>query len=99
VRWKFLLQRAVQILVLEEHDRVIVANGGFEHSLGVVRRGRRNHDEPRAMRKPGGEALRVIKAAADAASVANSKRDGASLRAGAAVAQARGLLRNRVHSG
>src|SRR5438270_9706273 len=51
------------------------------------------------MSEPGSVGLRVIETAADAAAVTDAQGDGASLGAGAAIAQLGGLLGNGVHGG
>src|SRR6185437_9069591 len=94
--WNFFFNRSIQLLVLEEHDRVVVADGRLEQTLGVIR-GRRSHNhQSGAMDEPAGVALRVIKAAAYAAAITDANRDGASLSACAAIAQLGSLLGDRI---
>src|SRR5438270_4916709 len=48
----FFLDATVQIFVLKKNDRIIVANGSFDQSLGVVRRSWADHLQPRIMHEP-----------------------------------------------
>ncbi len=69
--------RPVETAMFDEDDRVIVADGGFEHALGVARIGRHDDFEPGDVGEPRFEALRVVRAhgAADAALHTDGQRD------------------------
>ena len=64
--------QAVGLLVLQEDHRVVVANGRFEQALGLVGRGRGDHDQAWGVEKQGFHVLRVKQAAADAAAVGDA---------------------------
>jgi hypothetical protein len=54
------IAQIVEHAVLEEDHRVVVADGGDHQSLGVGRRRRHHHLQPRNMRDPGMERLRML---------------------------------------
>ncbi len=60
-------RRAVEELVLEEHDRVGVADRGLQQALGVGGALGRDHFEARDVRVPGSVILAVLRADAGAA--------------------------------
>ena len=53
------LEGAVEQGMLDVHHRVVVANRRFEQTLVVIRRGRHHHFQPRRVREPCLERLRV----------------------------------------
>ena len=65
---KVLLEAAVEALVLEVDHRVIVADGAFQQSLGVVGRGRRDYLETGNAGEPGLGVLRMEDRAVNARS-------------------------------
>ena len=67
LRFRYGGRAAVEILVLEVHHRVVVADRRLQQPLGVVCRRRRDHFQPGPMDEPGLRILRVIETAADIA--------------------------------
>ena len=78
------LDAPVEVLVLDEEHRVVVADGGLEQALGVVRRRRRDDLEARAVHEHGLGVQRVVRPAVHAAAGRAAHDD----RAGAADAVA-----------
>ena len=50
----------VEQLVLEDHHRIGIVDGGEQQALGVMRRGRLHHLQARHMGEPGFERLAVL---------------------------------------
>src|SRR6185312_14140060 len=50
---QLLLDATIEILVLEEQHRILIADGGLEQPLRVARRGRVDDLEPERMQKGG----------------------------------------------
>ena len=88
--------RAIELLVLEEEDRVGVADAAAQQAASVVRR--RGHDDLEAghVGEEGLDRLAVVEGAVDAAAVWRSDGDGTAEGAVGAIAQARRLADDLV---
>ena len=83
---------SVQVLVLEVHDRIVIADGGFQQSFRVVG-GRRRHDlQPRTMDEPRFGVLRVIQAPADITATRRAHDNGHRCPAAVTVPERRRLV-------
>ena len=60
---------AVGLLMLQEHHRVVVPDGGLQQPFGVVGSGRGDHLEAGGVAEVGLHILRVVQAAADTAAI------------------------------
>ncbi len=77
-RRNFFFDAAIKIFVLEEDDRIVVADRRFDQTLGVVGAGRANHFQAGRVHEPHLRILRVKRAAVNiaAAGSANHQRRG-----------------------
>ena len=92
------LRAAIQILVLEVHDRIVVANGGLEQPFRVVRRRRRDDFQAGPVNEPRLGILRVIQPAADVAAARRADDDRHRGAAAVSIAQRRGLIDDLIEA-
>ena len=90
---------AICALVLEEDDRVVVADGGLEQALGVVWSGGGDDLESRGVGEEGLDALRVVERSANAAALGSSEHHRYVHLAISSVAYAGGLTHYLVDRG
>ena len=88
--------RAVELLVLEEQHRVVVADGGLHHRLRVHRGRRQRHLDARHVREPRVQRLRMLSARALAAAARQADDHRHPHLAAGQVAKHRGLMRELV---
>src|SRR5208283_164137 len=67
---------AIEMFVLEEHHRIVAANGGAQKTGDIQRGGRHDHAQAGAMRKDGFAALTVINGAAGEIAADGHANDG-----------------------
>ena len=91
--------RAVGTLVLQEQHRIGMTDGTGEQALGIARKARRHHAQAWHVRVVGLDALRVIRAAAQATTVRGADHQRAGGVAVGPKANARGVGNDVVGSG
>jgi hypothetical protein len=87
----------VQKLLLEEHHRVVVADRGFQQSLGVVGGGRDDHLEAGHVAHPGLHALRMLGRRAGPRAPGGAQHHGHGRLPAELVAHLGGLVGQLVH--
>ena len=83
--------------MLKKQDRVVIANGGLQHALGIVRIARNGNLQARRVEKIGIHRLRVLGGSRPDDSVHGTQRDGQGCLSARHVTEFGGLIANLVH--
>ena len=89
----------VEELVLEKKDRIVGADGCFEHALGIIGRTRSHDNQTRDAGQPDFETLRVLGSHADSPSAGSSNHERQRILASAHAAKLGRLVHDGVHAG
>jgi hypothetical protein len=82
--------------VLEDHHRVVAAQGRQQHAARILQRGRRQHAQARHVRVPGFEAVRVLRRELPAGAGGHADHDRHAHLAARHVAQRGGVVHDLV---